>query len=191
MLGSVPADDPRKRAMTLEHLISMTAGYDCGPDGTPGNEDVMQQQTDEPDWYRYTMNVPVITAPGDSIVYCSSEPNLAAGMLQKIAREPLPELFYRLVAKPMQMHDYHLILSPTGDAYGGGGHRFLPRDFMKLAQLMVNEGRWGDKQIMTKDWALKSGAALRDLTTSRSQQYGWLWNSVEYPYNGKKVRAYF
>jgi CubicO group peptidase (beta-lactamase class C family) len=192
MLGSVPADlDPRKRAMTLEHLISMTAGYNCGPDGTPGNEDVMQQQTDEPNWYRYTMNVPLLTAPGETIVYCSAEPHLAGGMLQKIAREPLPELFYRLIAKPMQMRDYHLILSPTGDAYGGGGHRFLPRDFMKLAQLMVNEGRWGDKQILTKEWALKSGSALRDLTSSRSQQYGWLWNSVEYPNNGKKVRAYF
>jgi len=190
MLGTVPADlDPRKRAMTLEHLISMTAGYNCGPDGTPGNEDVMQQQTDEPDWYRYTMNVPLLTAPGDTIVYCSAEPNLAAGMLQKIAREPLPEMFYRLVAKPMQMHDYHLFLSPTGDAYGGGGHRFLPRDFMKLAQLMVNEGRWGDRQILTKEWVLKSGSALRNL--SRNQQYGWLWNSVEYAYNGKKVRAYF
>jgi CubicO group peptidase (beta-lactamase class C family) len=190
MLGTVPGDlDPRKRAMTLEHLISMTAGYDCAADGAPGNEDVMQQQTAEPDWYRYTMNVPLITAPGDTIVYCSAEPNLAAGMLQKIAREPLPEMFYRLVAKPMQMRDYHLFLSPTGNAYGGGGHRFLPRDFMKLAQLMVNEGRWGDRQIMTREWALKSGSPLRNL--SRIQQYGWLWNSAEYPYNGKKLRAYF
>jgi CubicO group peptidase (beta-lactamase class C family) len=26
---------------------------------------------------------------------------------------------------------------------------------------------------------------------SKTQQYGWLWNSVEYPYKGKKVRAFF
>jgi len=131
----------------------------------------------------------MLTAPGDTIVYCSIEPNLAGGMLRKIAGEPLPEMFYRLVARPLQMHNYHLFLSPTGEAYGGGGHQFVPRDFLKLAQLMVNQGRWNGRQIISQDWALKSGSALRNL--SKIQQYGWLWNSVEYPYKGRTVRAYF
>ncbi len=190
MLDSLPRElDPRKRAMTLEHLISMTAGYDCAGETAPGNEDVMQSQTEEPDWYRYTLNVPMLTAPGDTIVYCSIEPNLAGGMLRKIGGEPLAELFDRLVARPMRMSNYHLFLSPTGEAYGGGGHQFLPRDFMKLAQLMVNEGRWDGRQIISREWALKSGSALRNL--SASQQYGWLWNSMEYPYKGRKVRGFF
>jgi CubicO group peptidase (beta-lactamase class C family) len=190
MLDSVPADlDPRKRAMTLEQLITMTAGYDCAADSAKGNEDVMQSQTEEPDWYRYTLDVPMLTAPGDTVVYCSIEPNLAGGMLRKISGEPLSEMFYRLVAQPLQMHNYHLFLSPAGEAYGGGGHQFLPRDFLKLAQLMLNQGRWNGRQIISRDWALKSGSALRNL--SKIQQYGWLWNSVEYPYKGRTVRAFF
>lgn len=190
MLGSLPPDlDPRKRAMTLEHLISMTAGYNCAGEDAPGDEDVMQNQEKEQNWYRYTLNVPMLTAPGDTIVYCSIEPNLAGGMLQKIAGEPLPEMFHRLVAKPMQMSNYHLFLSPTGDAYGGGGHQFLPRDFMKLAQLMLNEGKWKGRQITSREWAIKSGSALRNLTTT--QQYGWLWNAVQYSYRGRKGHALF
>jgi CubicO group peptidase (beta-lactamase class C family) len=190
MLASLPPDlDPRKRAMRLENLISMTGGYDCAADSAPGNEDVMQSQTAEPDWYRYTLNVPMLTAPGDTIVYCSIEPNLAGGMLRKIAGEPLPEMFYRLVARPLQMSNYHLFLSPTGEAYGGGGHHFLPRDFLKLAQLMVNDGRWNGRQIVSRDWALRSTSSLRNLT--KSQQYGWLWNAVEYPYKGRQVHAFF
>ena len=35
----------------------------------------------------------------------------------------------------------------------------------------------------------QSGSALRNL--SKDQQYGWLWNSAEYPWNGRKVRAFF
>ena len=190
MLDSLPGElDPRKRAMTLEHLVSMTAGYDCAADSATGNEDVMQNQTAEPDWYRYTLNVPMLTAPGDTIVYCSIEPNLAGGMLRKISGEPLPEMFYRLVAGPLRMSNYHLFLSPTGEAYGGGGHQFLPRDFMKLAQLMVNDGRWNGRQIVSREWARSSTSALRNL--SQRQQYGWLWNSVEYPYQGRTVRAFF
>jgi CubicO group peptidase (beta-lactamase class C family) len=98
-------------------------------------------------------------------------------------------MFYRLVAKPLGMKNYHLFLSPTGDAYGGGGHRFTPREFLKLAQLMLNEGKWNGTQIMSKEWAVKSGSALRQL--SRTQRYGWLWNSMEYDYKGRKVRGFF
>lgn len=191
MLGQVPADlDPRKRAMTLEHLISMTAGFDCDDSGDrPGDEDVYQDQRQEPNWYRFMLNVPMAWNSGDQIVYCSGKPNLAAGMLEKIAQEPMPELFYRLVAKPMRMRNYHLFLQPTGEAYGGGGHHFTTRDFMKLTQLFLNDGKWEDKQIVSREWARKSSAPLRNL--SPRQTYGYLWNSVAYDYKGRKLHAFF
>jgi len=193
MLGSVPPDlDPRKKAMTLEHLISMTAGFDCDDSGErPGDEDPMQEQTAEPDWYRYSLNVPMAWNSGEQIVYCSMKPNLAAGMLEKIAGEPLPEMFYRLVAKPMRMHRYHLFLQPTGQPYGGGGHHFTTRDFMKFTQLFLNDGQWEGRQIVSREWAQTSGAALRVLSPKSGQTYGYLWNSVAYPYRGRKLHAYF
>jgi CubicO group peptidase (beta-lactamase class C family) len=193
MLGQVPADlDPRKKAMTLEHLISMTAGFDCDDSGDrPGDEDVMQQQTKEPNWYRYALNVPMAWNSGDRIVYCSMKPNLAGGMLQKIAGEPLPEMFHRLVAWPMRMGNYHLFLQPTGEAYGGGGHHFTTRDFMKLTQLFLNDGKWEGRQIVSPEWARKSSAPLRVLSPKSGQTYGYLWNSVAYDYRGRKLHAYF
>lgn len=193
MLGSVPPDlDPRKKSMTLEHLISMTAGFDCDDSGDrPGDEDVFQEQTREPDWYRYMLNVPMAWNSGDKIVYCSGKPNLAAGMLEKVAGEPLPELFDRLIGRPLKMGKYHLFLQPTGQAYGGGGHRFTSRDFAKYAQLMVNDGKWEGRQIFSKDWARQSGAPLRLLSPSSGQTYGYLWNSSAYNYKGRKLHAYF
>jgi CubicO group peptidase (beta-lactamase class C family) len=193
MLGQLPPGlDPRKKAMTLEHLISMTAGFDCDDSGDrPGDEDVMQQQTQEPDWYRYSLDVPMAWNSGEKIVYCSMKPNLAAGMLEKIAGEPLPEMFHRLVAKPMRMGRYHLFLQPTGQAYGGGGHHFTTRDFMKLTQLFLNDGKWEGRQIVSPEWARKSSAALRVLSPASGQTYGYLWNSVAYDYKGRKLHAYF
>jgi CubicO group peptidase (beta-lactamase class C family) len=193
MLGSVPADlDPRKKAMTLEHLISMTAGFDCDDSGErPGDEDPMQEQTAELDWYRYSLNVPMAWDSGEKIVYCSMKPNLAAGMLERISGEPLPEMFYRLVAKPMHMGKYHLYLQPTGQPYGGGGHHFTTRDFMKLTQLFLNDGQWEGRQIVSREWARTSGAALRVLSPRSGQTYGYLWNSATYPYRGRKLHAYF
>lgn len=191
MSETLPADlDPRKRAMTLEHLISMTSGFDCDDSGErPGDEDPMQEQTAEPNWYRYTLAVPMARAPGEAIVYCSIQPNLAGGMLERVAGEPLTELFQRLVARPLRMENYHLFLQPTGEAYGGGGHHFTSRDFLKFAQLMMNGGRWGNRQITSREWAERSTAPLRDLTPR--QQYGWLWNGARYPYRGRTLQVYF
>ena len=60
-----------------------------------------------------------------------------------------------------------------------------------MAQLLLNEGRWDGKQILPPDWHRRIAAALRDLTPT--QQYAYLWNSVEYPHGGGdgKVRAFF
>jgi CubicO group peptidase (beta-lactamase class C family) len=192
-LGSVPADlDARKKAMTLEHLITMTAGFDCDDSGDrPGDEDVFQQQDKEPDWYKYMLDVPMAWNSGDRIVYCSGKPNLAGGMLEKIAGEPLSELFDRLIGRPLHMSNYHLFLQPTGQAYGGGGHRFTSRDFLKWAQLMSNDGVWEGRRVFSKEWARKSGAALRVLSPTSGQTYGYLWNSVAYDYKGKKLHAFF
>lgn len=192
MLDRPPANlDPRKRAMTLEHLMAMTAGFNCDPDdSTSANEDVMDDHG-VVDWYHYTLDVPLVSAPGEKVFYCSTEPNLAAGMLAKIARESLPELFDRLVARPLQMGRYHLFLQPMGEAYGGGSHLFLPRDFLKLPQLLLNDGVWNGRQVLAPGELRRIAASLRDLTPT--QQYSRLWNSVEYDYGngGRKVRAYF
>ena len=189
MLGTVPADlDPRKRAMTLEHLITMTAGFNCDEDdSTSANEDVMDNRGIE-HWWDYTLNAALVSAPGEKIYYCSTEPHLAGGMLAKVAGESQLSLFDRLLARPMRLRNYYLGMR-DGDAYGGGGWVFTSRDFAKFAQLMVNNGRWGGKQLVSTDWVRRSTAPLRDL--SPNQQYGFLWNSVAYDYNGRKVRAYF
>ncbi len=189
MLGTVPADvDPRKRAMTLEHLVTMTAGFNCDEDDTTSaNEDVMDNRGIE-NWWSYTLNVPLISTPGENIFYCSTSPHLAGMMLAKVAHEAQLDLFERLLARPMQMRNYYIGLR-DGDAYGGGGWAFTSRDFTKMAQLMVNKGRWNGKQLVSEDWVRRSTAPLRNLNAG--QQYGFLWNSVEYVYDNRKIRAYF
>ena len=67
-----PGLDPRKRAMTLEHLLTMSSGYFCddaNPEA-PGNEEKMLDQSNEPDYYRYTLKLPMAFAPGEKAVYC-------------------------------------------------------------------------------------------------------------------------
>lgn len=187
----LPADsDPRKERITLENLLTMTSGFYCddsNPDA-PGNEDVMQEQQDDLDWYHYTLLLPMALKPGEESIYCSVNPNLIGSVLIAATGHPLEDLFQDRIAEPLQLGRYHLILQPTGEPYMGGGIYWMPRDFMKLGQLMLNGGTWNGKRVVSEDWVERSSKAHYPL---RERGYGYLWWVVDYPYKDGTVRAFF
>jgi len=198
--GTFPPDlEPRKRALTLEHLLTMSSGLDCddNDDNSPGREDFMLDESGEPDYYKFAMALKTIREPGEKAVYCSINPNLAGGVLKLASGKPLPTLFHELIAEPLQIERYYLNLTPTGDAYMGGGARFLLRDFMKLGQLHVSGGTWNGRRILTREWSRRATSPLyqvkdyEPLKPYTFLKYGYLWWVIEYPYKERTVRAFY
>lgn len=188
--GAFPAGlDPQKRAMTLQDLLTMSGGFFCDDtnDDAPGNEETMSEQTKEPDFYRYTMAVPMATPPGEKSVYCSAMPNLALGMVGRAAHEDPMVLFDRLMAQPMKIRRYAWGLDPAGHPYGGGGMDLLLRDFAKLGQLMLNGGTWDGRRIVSKEFVGRAASPLYHL---RKIYYGYFWWIEDYPYKNRTVRIY-
>jgi CubicO group peptidase (beta-lactamase class C family) len=189
--GEFPADlEPRRRALTLEHLLTMSSGLDCDDNdpSSPGYEDRMWEQSE--DFYKWTMNLKMVRQPGEKGVYCSASPNLASGVLYRIAKKSGPVLFQNLLAEPLQIKRYYLPISPQGQYTTTGGARFLPRDFMKLAQVHLNGGTWKGRRVFTAEWSKRATTALSALSPYKLN-YGYLWWIIEYPYEGRTIRAYF
>jgi CubicO group peptidase (beta-lactamase class C family) len=192
--GEFPADlEPRKRAMTLENLMSMSSGLDCdeGNDKSRGYEDnFWDNQDQEPDFYKKTLALPMVRDPGAERVYCSASANLTAGVVSKAAKKPFRDLFRELIADPLGISRYYFISMPNADAYMGGGARLLPRDFMKLAQVHVNGGTWQGRRIYSQKWSRVATSALNKVPFSK-QDYGYLWWSQTYDLHGKPLRVYY
>ena len=189
--GRLPAGlEPRKRAQTLEHLLTMTSGFYCDDNDrkAPGREDTIAEQTAEPDYYKLALALPMESDPGTHAVYCSISPHLAGGVLSRAAGRSLPVLFHELIAEPMQMKRYHLFLAPTGDAYMGGGVRFLPRDLLKLAELHRTGGTWNGRRILSEEWARRATSPLTRIGSRGG--YGYLWWLDDRPYKGRTVKTY-
>jgi CubicO group peptidase (beta-lactamase class C family) len=188
--GSFPADlESQKRAMTLEHLLTMSSGFFCDDtnDDAPGNEETLWNQTAEPDFYRYTLKVPQATPPGEKSVYCSASPNLALGMVGRATGEFPIYSFDRLIAGPMKLGSYAWAMDPAGNPYGGGGAMFLPRDFLKFGQLMLNGGTWEGRRILSREFADQASARLYHL---RNTYYGYNWWGEEFPYKNRNVFSF-
>ncbi len=184
-------NDPRKQQITVGHLLSMTSGLACddNDDQSPGNEDRMQGQQAQRDWYRYTLELPMAKSPGGGqAVYCTAGINLLGAIIGRTSGMWLPDFFDAHVAQPLQMHDYYINLMPNEDAYLGGGIYLRPRDFIKLGQLYLSGGRWNGKRIVGQDWVERSITRHAEFTPDHG--YGYAWHLHQMQASGRSFREY-
>jgi CubicO group peptidase (beta-lactamase class C family) len=188
--------DPRKRKITVQDLLSMDSGLACddNDDASPGNEDTMQGQDKQPDWYKYILEVPMMDDPGDKkAVYCTAGINLLGAVLRDTTHRQLMDLFQQYYAGPLQIRDYHMNLAPDGDAYMGGGIYLKPRDMLKLGQLYLDGGVWNGNRVLSKAWVDAATAQHSYFPASDyapGHGYGYTWHLFEAKVGNKTYKEY-
>lgn len=159
-MGPFANPDPRKSQITLAHLMTHTSGLACddNDDASPGNENTLQTQQQQPDWWKYTLDLPMAHDPGSRYAYCSANINLMGAALTAATGTWLPELFERTVARPLQFGLYHWNLMPTDEGYLGGGAWVRSRDLLKIGQAYLDGGVWRGQRIVDAPWVTRSTA---------------------------------
>jgi CubicO group peptidase (beta-lactamase class C family) len=197
--------DPRKSAVTLAHLMTHTSGLDCNDndDASRGNEGAMQGQTDQPDWWRFTLDLPMAHEPGERYAYCTAGINLVGAVLRKVTGQGVPDLFDRLIAQPLQFGRYYWNLAPNGEGYLGGGAYMRPRDLLKLGQLYLDGGVWNGRRVVSSEWVAAStlphivinetttgmdADTFANVATHGADGYGWHRYGVRV--GDKRIEAY-
>ncbi len=195
MNGDTTRDDldPRAARMTVKDLITMSSGLACDDwdSSSPGNEDRMQEQDEQPDWNRYILDLPMIHEPGEHAAYCSGGMSLAGGMVAKAMDRPLTDIFDRLLARPLQLGIYHTNLMPNGEAYAGGGVRITGRDFLKFGQLMLDRGEWNGRRLLDESWPEAATTPRHVMGTTHREGYGYGWWLFDYSLDGRTWKAYY
>ena len=165
-LGPFANPDPRKSGITLAHLMTHNSGLACddNDEKSPGNEGTMQDQKEQPDWWKYTLDLPMAHDPGTRYAYCSANMNVVGGALTEATQTWLPELFRTQVAEPLQFGKWHWNLMPTGEGYVGGGAFLRPRDLLKIGQMYLNGGVWNGKRIVPEAWVKESTRPWAEIT---------------------------
>ncbi len=150
--------DPRKARITVAHLMTHTSGLACDDNdpASPGREETMQSQKSQPDWWKYTLDLPMAHEPGTRYAYCSANSNLVGAVLKRAMGTSLPELFERWVARPLHFGRYSWNLMPTGEGYLGGGAFLRPRDLLKVGQTYLDGGVWRGRRIVDPSWVARS-----------------------------------
>ncbi|MFZ0031541.1 MAG: serine hydrolase [Candidatus Cybelea sp.] len=192
----VAGDDPRKRRITVANLMTMSSGLACddNDDGSPGNEGTMQSQTTQPDWYKYTLDLPMRYEPGSRAIYCTAGINLLGAVISQATGTTLERYFYERFARPMQFGQYAMWLMPppTNAPYMGGGDYFRPRDFLKFGQLFLSRGKWNGEQIVDDSWLSESivrRTVMNADAAGEGDRYGYGWHLASLIVDGERYEV--
>lgn len=188
--------DPRKKAITLAHLMSFTSGLDCDVNtDSPGNEDNMWSQQDENDFWLYTSRLNLLHEPGERYAYCSGSINLAGHSIRAAGNKPIIELFDELIAQPLDFGPYQWNLMPNGKGYLGGGVYLRPRDMLKIGAVHAAGGVWKEQRILASAWVKESTTPVVDITpettgmTVESFQNSYFGGAAAYEWRIDRIRS--
>ncbi|WP_226675318.1 serine hydrolase domain-containing protein [Mesobacillus jeotgali] len=145
-----------KKAITVEHLLTMTPGFDW-PEFTSWGGRPMPMINSK-DWVKFVLEREMIEEPGVSMHYNSGASHLLSAILQKSAGEPLTSFAEKYLFQPLQIKDYSWHSDSKGVAIGGFGLSLNPFDLLKIGKLMLSNGKWETKRIVSDGWIQNSTA---------------------------------
>jgi len=185
--------DPRKQAIALEDLLTMSSLWECDDDNafSSGNEERMYVTED---WLQFALDLPIkgfapwMTKPADSphgrsFSYCTAGSFVAGAIVERATKKPLASFAAEALERPLGIADSHWNVSPLGVGMGGGGTRYRSRDLAKFGQLALDEGRWQGRQVISTAW-------MRQMLSVHAQaredaDYGYLWWCFHFKAHGR------
>lgn len=168
--------DQRKQAMTLEHLLTMTAGLEWTEWGAayePGTgNDLVQMITTSPRWAEYVLSRPAAADPGEAFLYNSGASYLLSAAVGKLAGMPAADFAENRLFNPLGITEYEWPASPEGVTIGWGDLRLSAPDLAKIGLLYLQRGAWDGRQIVPADWV---EASTTDWVAGPWYEYGYQW----------------
>jgi CubicO group peptidase (beta-lactamase class C family) len=163
--------DERKERITVRHLASMSSGLDCTEED---GERTQREMRASPDWVQFVLDRPVAWEPGTHFVYCSPGMHLLSAVLQEATGMTALDFARANLFEPLDITDVNWPADPQGYTHGWGDVCLRPRDMAKLGFLWLHQGRWGDRQIVSREWVAES-SERRMTGTGRPEDYGYGW----------------
>lgn len=149
---------PEKAKITLRHLLTMSAGLEWDEDlpyGDPRNSETQMDRAADP--ARFVLEQPIAGPAGRVYDYSGGCTVLITAILKQATGRPLDTLAQELLFAPLGISDVEWVRYPTtGEPVAASGLRLLPRDFVKIGQLVLAHGAWNGQQVVPADFVAQA-----------------------------------
>lgn len=166
------ADDTRKQEITLQHLLTMSAGINWTEFG---GQKSFPRMTKSPHWVDFVLEQPLSHRPGEKMEYNSGISQLLSAILVQATGMTTAAFAESYLFKPLGIQEYHWELDPQGIHNGGFGLWLRPSDMLKFGQLYLQHGEWDNKQLISRERVAQSAQPFISVETPYRGSYGWHW----------------
>jgi CubicO group peptidase (beta-lactamase class C family) len=125
--------------------------------------------------------------PGEYFLYNNWDFNALGAIFGKLTGRSLYQAFEDDIARPIGMQDWNIAIQAVRNDTGASAHpaeHFVlsTRDMARVGQLMLQNGRWGRRQVLPASWvqlttrvSTPAAEVARTSTFADGLGYGYLW----------------
>ena len=161
--------DKRFPRITVEHLLSMTAGVDFAEAGTV---------TDNR-WTSTFFSSSLKFVPGTKFSYNSMNSYILARIAERVSGRSFGSLAYERIFLPLDIENYFWEKSPEGTEKGGWGLYLSAESWTKLGVMMLSGGSFYGRRVLSEKWVEYSSStkALADDFCGNFNYATHLWSA--------------
>lgn len=168
------AEEAERQKVSIEHALTMTMGMawdESLPYTDPKNSEIAMELS--PDRYRFILEQDITGEPGKKWNYSGGATAIIGKLIANGAGMPLDEYANSRLFEPLGISKYTWIKGRDGEPSAASGLRMRAPDLAKIGQLIVDQGKFGDRQIVSQQ-------SLTEMLTpqagiDRNFQYGHFW----------------
>ena len=168
------AGDEARRKITVKHALTMTLGLDWDeslPYSDKRNSEIAMEMAE--DRYRYILARPIVAEPGSSWTYSGGSTALLAHLVSRGYNKPLIDIAREKLFTPLGIDQSVWTAGSNGEAAAASGLRLTARDLARIGQMILNGGRWDEKQVVPALWLRDS--FIKQVPSEDGLFYGYQW----------------
>lgn len=161
-----------KEKITVRHLLDHTSGIQANP--------MAQEVYLSWDLVKQALDAPLASEPGTVFSYNNKAVNLLAGLVEKVSGRKLDEYLRDEVFAPLGVTRFNWLRDPAGNPHCLAGVEIDPLDLAKIGQLMLDEGVFQGRRLVSAEWVRES--VRQGGGVSRSGLLWWplaAWSKME------------
>ncbi|MDE2875878.1 MAG: serine hydrolase [Gemmatimonadota bacterium] len=178
--GADPSE-PRRAAATLEDFLTMRSGIDWARPGQTYDDPThptVELEASE-DWVGYTLGRSVGTDPGTRFDYNDGVSVLLGKIVTDATGQRVDAWAEENLFGPIGIDEYYWKITPMGEVDTEGGLYLAAHDLARIGYLMLREGEWDGRQIVSREWVRASTSpVVADVypgNNRRDSGYGYQW----------------
>jgi CubicO group peptidase (beta-lactamase class C family) len=150
--------DTEKKKITIADLLNMKSGLSC--EEFFMSSDCETQMEASNDWVQFCMQVAMLHQPGMHWSYCTCNSVITGALLEASTNMRLSVFASEVLFKPLNFGSYQWTTDPSGNLMSGGSFSMQAIDMLKIGQLVLNDGYYDNKKILSADYLTLATSAL-------------------------------